>query len=163
MNLHDVARADDLPEVKPLLKDRPDLVFSTGGTPLHWAAKNGHASSMDPDIPAVARGPGDARWVSRTDYQAGARPRARVCTRSRIEPPERPVKRLRVHSRRPAMQGLHQTEEGLAAATKFPKNLYSFRSLTMLVSVSPGSDAAALAAIEAKLTEAHADFFARQN
>ena len=45
MNLHDAARAGDLPEVKALLKDRPDLVFSkgrAGGTPLHCAAKNGH-------------------------------------------------------------------------------------------------------------------------
>ena len=45
MKLHDAARAGDLSEVKALLKDRPDLVFSkemVGGTPLHCAAQNGH-------------------------------------------------------------------------------------------------------------------------
>src|SRR5215470_5189451 len=42
--IYDGARAGDLPKVKALLKDQPDLVFSkerAGGTPLHYAAKNG--------------------------------------------------------------------------------------------------------------------------
>jgi ankyrin repeat protein len=45
MNLHDAARAGNLPEVKALLEDRPDLVFSkelVGGTALHCAAQYGH-------------------------------------------------------------------------------------------------------------------------
>jgi ankyrin repeat protein len=43
--IHDAARAGDLPEVKALLQNRPDLVFSkerAGGTPLHCAAQIGH-------------------------------------------------------------------------------------------------------------------------
>jgi ankyrin repeat protein len=51
VNLHDAARAGDLPQIEALLKDRPDLVFSeerAGGTPLHCAAKNGHKDVAEP-------------------------------------------------------------------------------------------------------------------
>ena len=43
--IHDAAKTGDLAKVQALLKDNHDLVFSkdnNGGTPLHWAALNGH-------------------------------------------------------------------------------------------------------------------------
>jgi ankyrin repeat protein len=44
--IHDAAADGDLEKVRALLQDDPNLVFDkdkNGYTPLHWAAKNGHA------------------------------------------------------------------------------------------------------------------------
>jgi ankyrin repeat protein len=47
-NIHDAAACGDVEKVKALLKEKPNLVFSTDDksynkneTPLHWAARNG--------------------------------------------------------------------------------------------------------------------------
>ena len=45
LRLHEAARRGDLENVRRLLKDSPELVFTksdSGDTPLHWAALRGH-------------------------------------------------------------------------------------------------------------------------
>ena len=50
-SFHDAVMSGDLGRVKALLKDNADLVFSRdtkiGGTPLYWAAVNGHKEVAD--------------------------------------------------------------------------------------------------------------------
>ena len=49
--IHDAARDGNLENVKALLNDHPDLIFSKdnehGWTPLHWAAVMGHKGMME--------------------------------------------------------------------------------------------------------------------
>jgi ankyrin repeat protein len=48
--IHEAARIGDLEKVRALIKENPDLIFSTdskGDTPLHWASCNSHKEVIE--------------------------------------------------------------------------------------------------------------------